>query len=312
MADAPDAPNAASLLSVLLQLPADVVETNIIKIIGRDGVHSLMLCSREAAAVVRRSRSTLTLRAVNGDELTLQQVRDRATQLGLYTSVHALTLLVGRTDDVNFLMVSTTMPCMATCISCIHGLAPSSSACGLPGRAIMLMCTDKCVAGGPRACGSNLMQLHRTGALHVLFDTELDSLHDHPKPGTPPPFPSGSIHTPPSLPSLQELLHLSRDSLGAHVRSCTVYRRADATAGPRAGPTDLSRLISWVAACLAGLQKLKVVWFDSPPEQPCRALLLWAPLRALHHLQELDVAWPSPSDEAMRLDLELQVRGPCM
>ena len=113
MADAPDAPKAASLLSVLLQLPADVVENNIIKIIGHVGMCSLMLCSREAAAVVRRSRSTLTLRVVNGDELTLQQVQDRVAQLGLYTSVHALTLVAGQPDDVTFLMVSTTMPCMA-------------------------------------------------------------------------------------------------------------------------------------------------------------------------------------------------------
>ena len=109
MADAPEDPKGASLLSVLSQLPADVVETNILKIIGRDGVRSLMLCSCEAASVVRISRSTLTLRAVADDELTLQKVQDRAARLGLYTSAHTLTLVAGRPDDVNFLMVSTTM-----------------------------------------------------------------------------------------------------------------------------------------------------------------------------------------------------------
>ena len=110
------------------------------------------------------------------------------------------------------------------------------------------------------------------------------------------------------LPSLQELLHLSRDSLGAHVRSCTVYTfDTRPAAGPRAGSTDLWRLISSVAACLPGLRKLKAAWFDSPPDRPCRATLLWAPLRALHNLQDLHLAWPSPSDEAMQLDL--QVRG---
>ena len=81
MADAPCAPIAASLLSVLSQLPADVVETNILEIIGCDG-----MCSREAS-VVRRSRSKLTLGAVAGGELTLQKVQ--AAQLGLYTSANA-------------------------------------------------------------------------------------------------------------------------------------------------------------------------------------------------------------------------------
>ena len=120
MADAPDAPQAASLLSVLSQLPADVVEANINNIIGHVGMCRLMLCSREAAAVVRRSRSMLTLGA--GEELTLQKVQDQAAQLGLYTSVHALTLLAGRPDDVTFLMVG-----MAACGICIQGgPAPST------------------------------------------------------------------------------------------------------------------------------------------------------------------------------------------
>ena len=108
-----DAPTAASLLSVLSQLPADVVDTNIMKIIGHVGMCSLMLCSRETATVVRRSRSTLTLGTLSmstaaGGEPSLQQVQHQSMQLGLYTSVHALALLARNCEDVELLMVGGT------------------------------------------------------------------------------------------------------------------------------------------------------------------------------------------------------------
>ena len=105
----------------------------------------------------------------------------------------------------------------------------------------------------------------------------------------------------PPLPSLQELLHLSRDSFGVHVRSCTV------SPSVRAGPADVWRLISSVAACLPGLQKLECCWRFATLDRPRRGSLLWAPLRALHHLQEANLTLQSASTEAMQL--ELQVRA---
>ena len=106
---------APSLLSVLSQLPADVVETNMFGILGPTRLGQLMLLSREAASVLRRIPSSLTLDCGGkwwreggvDEEVALQRLEEQATRLGLYTSVQRLELWAIRAGQVNHLVVST-------------------------------------------------------------------------------------------------------------------------------------------------------------------------------------------------------------